>query len=113
MIALHVNLRVRPERRADFLSAITENAERTFTDEPGCLHFDVTQDPDDPLHFTFYELYRDEAALDAHRGAAHFAVWRAAADQCVEPGTQVNTVTEVLIQHTGLDPAAAPRRSAP
>jgi quinol monooxygenase YgiN len=30
--------------------------------------------------YYFYEVYRDEAALEAHRAAPHYAVWRAAAD---------------------------------
>jgi quinol monooxygenase YgiN len=30
--------------------------------------------------YYFYEVYRDEKALEAHRAAPHYAVWRAAAD---------------------------------
>jgi hypothetical protein len=30
--------------------------------------------------YYFYEVYRDEAALEAHRAAPHFAVWQVAAD---------------------------------
>ena len=100
MIALVVSVRVRADKLERFLAAITENAERTFTDEPGCRRFDVTRSLDDPLHFMFYELYDDEAALAAHRAAPHFADWRRAADECVEPGTQSNTRAVVLISHT-------------
>ena len=99
MIALIVSLDVIPERLDDFTAAITTNAERTFTDEPGCLHFDVTQDLSDPHHFVFYELYEDEDAVAAHRAAPHFAQWREAADRCVVPGSQVNTLTAVRVHH--------------
>ena len=99
MIALIVSLDVIPERLDDFTAAITANAERTFADEPGCLHFDVTQDLTDPHHFVFYELYTDEEAVAAHRAAPHFAQWRAAADRCVVPGSQVNTLTTVRVHH--------------
>ena len=38
------------------------------------------EDAADPNVYYFYEVYRDEAALEAHRAAPHYAVWRAAAD---------------------------------
>lgn len=99
MIALVVRLDVHAERLEQFLAAIKENAARTFNDEPGCYYFDVTQDTKNPLHFVFYELYEDEAAIDAHRAAPHFARWREAADQCVVKGSQVNTITTRLFHH--------------
>jgi quinol monooxygenase YgiN len=99
VIALLVSLQVIPERLDDFVAAIGTNAERTFTDEPGCLHFDVTQDLADPHHFLFYELYEDEAAVEAHRAAPHFAQWREAADRCVVPGSQVNTLAAMRFHH--------------
>ena len=99
MIALIVSLDVIPERLDDFTAAIKTNAERTYTDEPGCLHFDVTQDLADPHHFVFYELYADEDAIATPRAAPHFAEWRRAADRCVVPGSQVNTLTTVRAHH--------------
>jgi quinol monooxygenase YgiN len=105
VIALIVSLDVVPERLEEFTAAITENAERTYTDEPGCLHFDVTQDLTDPHHFVFYELYVDEDAVAAHRAAPHFALWRKAADRCVVPGSQVNTLTSVRVHHREQVPA--------
>jgi quinol monooxygenase YgiN len=99
VIALVVSLQVQPGRLEEFLAAIGENAERSFTDEPGCLRFDVTQDLDDDHHFVFYELYADEEAVAAHRAAPHFALWRAAAERCVVPGSQVNTLARQRFHH--------------
>lgn len=99
MIALIVNLEVHPERLDQFLNAIRENAEHTFNDEVGCRYFDVTQDTKNPTRFVFYELYDDDAAIDAHRRAPHFAKWREAADVCVVKGSQVNTVCTQLFHH--------------
>lgn len=99
MLALIVSLHVIPERLEDFLAAIAENAARTFNDEAGCKYFDVTQDNTDPLHFIFYELYESEAAIEAHRAAPHFRLWREAAARCVVPGSQVNTICERRIHH--------------
>ena len=99
MIALIVSLDVHPEHLDEFLAAIKENSERTFNDEPGCSYFDVTQDVKNPTHFVFYELYEDEAAIEAHRAAPHFAKWRQAADKCVVKGSQVNTFCNQLFHH--------------
>ena len=100
MLALVVSLRVKPGHREAFLAAITEQAQRSFTDEAGCRYFDVTVDTGDDHHFVFYELYADQAALDAHRAATYFAVWRAAAAEHVVAGSQVNTITEQLLHHS-------------
>jgi quinol monooxygenase YgiN len=99
VIALIVSLHVRPGLREEFLTAIRENALRSFADEPGCLLFDVNEDLADDHHFLFYELYADEEAVAAHRAAPHFAVWREAADRCVVPGSQVNTLAARHFHH--------------
>ena len=99
MIALVVSLDVVPGRLEEFTAAIATNAERSFTDEPGCLYFDVVQSLADDHHFVFYELYADEDAVAAHRAAPHFALWREAADRCVVPGSQVNTLATQRFHH--------------
>ncbi len=80
MIALWVKVRVKPEARERFLKAIEVDALGSERDEPGCMRFNVLQDQTDPNVYYFFEAYRDEAALEAHRAAPHYAVWRAAAD---------------------------------
>lgn len=99
MITLTVDLRVRPGHLQAFLAAIEVNAARSFTDEAGCLYFDVCQDKSDDHHFIFHEVYEDDAAVAAHRAAPHFAAWRAAAGEHVEPGTQVNILADRLFHH--------------
>lgn len=75
MYALIVSVRVKPERREEFLQAIEEDGRGSREDEPGCLRFDVLQDNADPNHYFFYEVYRDEAAFKAHTEAPHFQGW--------------------------------------
>jgi len=72
MLVLHVTLQVKPEHAAEFLDVARYDAEHSVHDEPGCLRFDVSQDHDDPNRFYFYEIYRDEAAFEAHRQTPHF-----------------------------------------
>jgi autoinducer 2-degrading protein len=80
MLAMWVKVRVKPELRQRFLEAIEEDALGSERDEPGCMRFNVLQDGQDRNVYYFFEVYRDEAALEAHRAAPHYAVWRAAAD---------------------------------
>jgi quinol monooxygenase YgiN len=96
MLALIVDLDVHAAHLNQFLDAIEENSLRTFEDEPGCRFFSVSRSAEDPLHFTFYEIYADADAFAQHRNTPHFAQWRAAADVCVVKGSQVNKMTDLL-----------------
>ena len=94
MIAIWVKVKVKPAERARFLAAIEQDALGSERDEAGCYRFNVLQDDADPNTYYFYEVYKDEAALEAHRAAPHYAKWRAAADTLDGPAEAVrcNTV---------------------
>ena len=94
MLAVWVKVRVQPAERARFLAAIEQDALGSERDEPGCCRFNVLQDDADPNTYYFYEVYKDEAALEAHRAAPHYATWRAAADTLDGPSqpTRCKTV---------------------
>ena len=72
MLILYVDVNVKPDRIPEFLTAIRDNAACAVRDEPGCLGFDVLQNADDATKFVFYEVYRDQDALAAHRLTPHF-----------------------------------------
>lgn len=80
MLAIWVKARVKADQTEKFLKAIEHDALGSERDEPGCLRFNVLRDEKDPNVYYFFEVYKDEAALEAHRKAPHYAVWRAAAD---------------------------------
>jgi (4S)-4-hydroxy-5-phosphonooxypentane-2,3-dione isomerase len=80
MLAIWVKVRIKPELRQRFLDAIETDALGSERDEPGCLRFNVLQDHTDQNVYYFYEVYTSSEALEAHRAAPHYAVWRAAAD---------------------------------
>ena len=94
MIALFVSLHVNPELRDRFLAAAEDDSTCSVRDEEGCFRFDVLQDSQDANHFFFYEVYRDQAALDAHRAAPHFQRWSAASQEVLAqtPGRELSTV---------------------
>ena len=89
MIAKWVKVRVKPDMRQKFLDAIEIDALGSEQDEPGCVRFNVLQDDADENVYYFYEVYRDEAAVEAHRAAPHYAVWKAAADTLDGPTERV------------------------
>ncbi len=71
-----VNIKVVPEQRSQFIEAFRINCEGT-RQEPGNIRFDLLHDADDENNFYVYEIFEDEAALDAHRQTEHYR-------QCVE-----------------------------
>ncbi len=94
MLAMWVKVRVKPDGRERFLKAIEVDALGSERDEPGCLRFNVLQDAQDQNVYYFFEAYRDEAALEAHRAAPHYAVWQAVSDTLDGPpqATRCQTV---------------------
>ena len=53
---------------ADIFAKMTEESRK----EPGCLMYQVHRHKTEPRRFYIYEQYKDDAALEAHRSAAHF-----------------------------------------
>ena len=88
MVSLLVSVKIQPALRERFLKAIEDDARCSVRDEPGCLRFDVLADDADPGHFFFYEVYRDEQALEAHRASPHYARWRDASAELLAEPTQ-------------------------
>jgi autoinducer 2-degrading protein len=80
MLAMWVKVRVKADQRQRFLQAIEVDALGSEKDEPGCLRFNVLQDSRDENTYYFFEVYKDQAAIEAHRAMPHYAVWRGAAD---------------------------------
>lgn len=81
MLVLQVAFKIKAERVDDFLKEIAANAASAVRDEPGCMRFDVLQDSEDPSRIYLYEVYKDDAALDAHRQAPHYLRWRDAVQE--------------------------------
>jgi (4S)-4-hydroxy-5-phosphonooxypentane-2,3-dione isomerase len=72
MLALVVEFRIKPAHIAEFEHAIIENARASHDTEPGCRQFDVCRDSADPSVFFLYELYDDDAAIQAHLQTPHY-----------------------------------------
>lgn len=84
MAAIFVTAKIKPELRDRFLEVIEEDATASVRDEPGCLRFEVLQDASDPDTYYFFEVYADEAAVNAHRETPHFALWNEASKELLQ-----------------------------
>ena len=98
MITMLVKLEVHPHKLPDFLDAVEEQGKATFQ-ETGCQGFQVIQGREDRHEFVLIETFSDEAALEVHRNTIHFVMWRRAVEQCVVPGSQVNTLYHHVLAH--------------
>lgn len=71
MIVLKVDMLVKPGTEAQCREIIHILQEHTRK-EPGCVQYVGHQSIDDPRRFLFYEVYKDRAALQAHRDAPYY-----------------------------------------
>lgn len=71
MFVLQVNIKIKPESVDAFMAKLAVNAAEARK-EPGCKQFEVLVDPKDRAVIMLYEVYKDEAAFEAHQQTAHF-----------------------------------------
>jgi autoinducer 2-degrading protein len=69
-IGAFVTLTPKPGAAAELLER-TIDVIRDVRAEPGCLASMVLRDPEDPDRVLLFEIYRDQAAIAAHKQAAH------------------------------------------
>lgn len=85
MFAVIVDVTVKEEFVAEFRATVIRQGQNSRAKEPGCLVFDVLQNPDAPRQFTLYEVYTDKATFyDTHCSTPHFADYSATTEPWVE-----------------------------
>ena len=65
-LAIVATIEVAPERRDQLLPLLMAHRTRCLKDEPGTLQFEVLVSREDDTKVLLYEVYRDDAAFDAH-----------------------------------------------
>ncbi len=91
-----VDVRVKPERIAEFIEATRANHFASVR-EAGNLRFDVLQSAEDSARFILYEAYVSIEDSMAHKQTAHYQKWRdTVADWMMAP--------RVGVQYRGLFP---------
>jgi autoinducer 2-degrading protein len=63
---------VKPGNSQAVREALGKMATRVKADEPACLVYNANIDPQNENLYCLYEIYKDEAALVAHRETPHF-----------------------------------------
>ena len=76
MISIFVTIRIKEGFSDQFTEASFGDSQGSVRDEPGCFRFDILKNSEESNLFHLYEVYEDEAALDAHRNAPHYKKWR-------------------------------------
>jgi (4S)-4-hydroxy-5-phosphonooxypentane-2,3-dione isomerase len=83
MLAVLAYLTTKPGKEADFQGKMTAQAKRCLANEPGCLQFDVVQDPKNPTRFVMLEVYKDDGAIKSHQESQHFKDFRPVVSELV------------------------------
>lgn len=97
MLIQLVQIEVLPGQRQAFIDAFRLNWQGSQT-EAGNIRFDLLCDPDDENLFSVYEIFQDEAALDVHRGTAHYRQCIAAIDPLCAAKRSKRFFTPVLVE---------------
>jgi (4S)-4-hydroxy-5-phosphonooxypentane-2,3-dione isomerase len=66
MITFVVYMRVLPENAQAYEAAFTAMRDKVLANEPGAIHYALSKSAEDPTRYMAIEVYRDEAALEAH-----------------------------------------------
>ncbi len=72
MVSFTVRMRFSPDNRDEIVQILRELT-RASRREPGCVSYIPHWVESDPSTVLIYEQYRDEAAVEHHRGTPHFA----------------------------------------
>ncbi len=71
-IGIVAKLKIAAGKNAEFEAVFAELAGATRKSEPGCNFYALHKSKTDPQLYVVLENYRDQAAVDAHMGSAHF-----------------------------------------
>lgn len=76
MLAIIIEFDVKPECRAAFEARLRADAAQTLGDD-GCMRMEVFAVRGEPNRIVLSELWRDEAAIEAHRNKpGHSHAWQ-------------------------------------
>lgn len=90
-----VNLKCKPECREEFIELTKYNAENSVKEE-GNIRFDFLVDESDECSFKLYEVWKDDAAIDAHRNAPHYRKWADGVGDLLSEGRSKTVSTPVF-----------------
>jgi autoinducer 2-degrading protein len=107
-IALMVTVEVEPERIEAFRTALAIDAAGSRT-EAGCLSFNLLQHDDNPKKFTFYEVWKDQDAINFHKEQDHYKAWADMRGPLQDNGRyEGGVISQTVVKTRAVDFDAAP-----
>ncbi|MFF7065186.1 antibiotic biosynthesis monooxygenase [Pseudomonas sp. NPDC008258] len=95
-VAIFATITPKSEHRNAVERALRVMVEQTRA-ESGNLRYDLFVHDVDELTFDLFELYVDQAAVEAHRQSPHYQTYRSATAQWLAAPTQVRLVRPLAI----------------
>jgi quinol monooxygenase YgiN len=92
MLIIAGSIRTEPGHRDAFLTAVKPMVAATHT-EDGNREYVFSPDPDDEDRILLFELWDDQAALDAHFASEHMASFQASMTGIAVAGMEVQKYT--------------------
>jgi quinol monooxygenase YgiN len=104
MYAIFGVIDVKPEHAHAFREATIRAARGTVGDEPGVFQFHILADADTPNRFCYFEIFRDEAAAEAHWKTENFKTWWSTVkDMLVGETQRISTMRTLFPSDQGLE----------
>jgi len=85
---IHATVFLKPEKVADFIEAAKSMIDSSNM-EPGCISYQLFQDPYDETKLIFVEVWKDQAAIDAHFKMSYFTAWGPKTADWLAKGTEL------------------------
>ena len=90
-----MRVRVKPEKRDEFVGLITELAANVRANEPDTLIYEFLQ-AEDPNEFVFFECFTDEAAFERHREMDYHVAMSDAGWACLSEDPHIEPLQGVI-----------------
>ncbi|MEN3950172.1 putative quinol monooxygenase [Iodidimonas sp. SYSU 1G8] len=96
MLSQIVKVRVKPGKEMEFAAVSRTMSGVVEANEPDTLVYKVFR-TEDPLEFIVIEIYKDEAALQAHRDSAHVAAVLPRLGGVIDGAPEIGKYEEVVL----------------
>ena len=96
---------LKPECRDAFLAAVREEMRESLRVEPGVIALYMVADAEDPNKLTFFDMYTDDAAYDAHCATPHFKKYRETTKEMAVSKKVIRVTPLELCDRLGAQPA--------
>jgi quinol monooxygenase YgiN len=93
-ISVIAKLKVKAGSESDFESAAREMIAKVSS-EPGTLSYILHKDVRNPTTFVYYEVYQDQAALDAHGKTDHMKAFGGKIGALLDGRPEITVMSEV------------------